>query len=230
MTQYKLTHIALLCVSIFGLGWAAPRDQQQNQPDPSTESGAYQAARNESDAQTRIKLLDDFAAKYPDSAQMPDAYRDYYTTYFSLEDYPRVIQYADKLVALGDKVDVEARILALVSREVAYSVSCGEPGLQTPDAYLKARDAGRLGLQLIGQWQKSDKVTDDQFGAEKNSFAIIFHGVTEMAESGLAGHTVNCSIAKPVVTGPPPQPYDGRNFDRMIDEIKEQQRQSPRVR
>jgi hypothetical protein len=46
---------------------------------------------------------------------MAEAYRDYNATYFELRDYPQIIDYADKLVALGDAVSVDSRILALVS-------------------------------------------------------------------------------------------------------------------
>lgn len=227
MTRHKL--IAIACLGVLVLCTAArtartaPQERQQNQPATSAEYAAYRAAHNENVAPTKIKLLDDFAAQYPDSALLPEVYRDYYLTYFSTGNYPQVIDYVDKLVALGDRVDVDSRILALVSREVAYSASCSDPGLRTPQAYAKARDAGRQGLQMFGQWQKPENVTEEQFAAEKRSFAIIFRDVAAMAESGLTGSAVNCSV-------PAREPYDRRNFDRMIDDIKEQQRQSPRVR
>lgn len=229
MTQYKLTAIACLAVLMFGLGRASPQDQQQNKPDPSTESGAYQAAHDESDARSKIKLLDDFAARYPDSAQMPDAYRDYYATYFSLEDYPRAIQYADKLVGLGDKVDLNSRILALLTREVAYFADCNDPALRTPEAYTQARDAGKEGLRMLGQWLKPENLTDDQFASEKKSFEIILSNVAAMGESGLEGRPVSC-LAPKLPPGANLTGNDGRVFNRMIKDILEQQRQSPRVR
>jgi hypothetical protein len=211
-----------------GLAWSVPQDQQQT---PSTaEVDAYQAARSENDTQAKLKLLDDLVTKYPHSALLPEIYRDYYQTYFAVENYPQVINYADKLLDFGDKVDVDSHILALVSREVAYSASCGDPELRTPQAYEKARDAGRLGLQLIGQWQKPENVSDEQFAAGKNSFSIIFHDLTEMAESGLLGLTVRC-LPAPSPDRKASPPYDRRKlFDRMIDELKTEQRESPQVR
>jgi len=234
MRQHKLAAIACLWVLVVcGTARTLPHDQELNQLDTSPENDAYQAAHNESNAQTKIKLLDNFAAKYPDSALLPQIYRDYYLTYFTSGNYPHVIDYADKLVALGDKLDVDSRMLALVSREVAYSASCSDPALRTPEAYAKARDAGREGLQMLGQWQKPGNLTDEQFAAEKKSFQIILNDVAGMAESGLAGSAVNCMVSTPApnrTSSPARTPYDRSNFDRMINDIKEQERQSPRVR
>jgi hypothetical protein len=208
---------------------SAPQDQQ-NQLGTSAESNAYQAARDENDPQTKIKLLDDFGGKYPASALLPEIYREYYLTYFSLGKYPQVIEYADKFAALGEKMSTDSRILALLSREVAYASGCSDPEFRTPEAYLKARDAGKLGLQLMGQWQEPEDVTEEQFASEKKSFGIIFHDVTEMTEAGLAGQAVNC-MPKPRSAGTAGPAQDRRQlFDHLIDQIKEQQRRSPQIR
>jgi hypothetical protein len=82
---------------------------------------------------------------------------------------------------------------------------------------------------MLGQWQKPENVTDEQFAAEKKSFGIILNDVAGIGESGLAGHAVDCPAPKQV-QGPARTPYDRRNFDQMINDIKEQERQSPRVR
>ena len=64
MRQHKLAAIACLGVLVVcGTAWTAPQDRQQKPPDTSAEYSGYQAAHNENDAQTKIKLLDDFAAK-----------------------------------------------------------------------------------------------------------------------------------------------------------------------
>jgi len=229
MTRYTLTAIACLGVLVFASGWAASQDQQQSPQGPSSDTVAYQVARDESDAQTKIKLLDDFTEKYPDSPLMPDAYRDYYEAYFAVENYPKTIEFADKFADLRDKIDVNSGIMALVTREVAYFAACNDAALRTPEAYAKARDAGKQGLELLGKWQKPENMTDEQFDSQKKSFEIILTGVTTMAESGLAGRQVSC-LAPKTPSVPPQAPYDGRTFDRMIKDIQEQQRQSPRVK
>lgn len=230
MRQSKFALIASLAILMAAnTARPAPQDQQQDQLAASLELDAYQAAHKESDPQTKIKLLDDFVDKYPDSPLMPDAYRDYYQTYFAVENYPKTIEFADKFVVLRDKIDIDSHIMALVTREVAYFASCNDAALRTPESYTKARDAGRQGLELLGRWQKPENLSDEQFDAEKKSFEIILTGVRSMAESGLEGHQISCLALKtPPV--PPQEPKDRSIFDRMIRDIQEEQRQSPRVK
>lgn len=209
----------LVCVSLactVTRAQAAP----QNQADASAEQSAYQAAHNEKDQQAKIKLLDDFVSAYPDSPLLPQAYRDRYEAYFLMGEYRQAIDYADKFAALGDKVDVNMRVLAIITREVAYSADCSHPELRVQNAYTKARDAGRQGLALLAQWHKPENLSQEQFDAEKKSFAIILSQVTQMAEAGLAGRNISC----------PANPPDPGNFEQMIRDIQEQEEQSPNVR
>ena len=104
----------LLCVSL-NCTVIRAQDTPQNQP-RAAEENAYQAARNEKDAQARIKLLDDFVAAYPDSPLLRNAYRDEYMTYFSLGNYPETANYADKFLAFGEKNDSADRLQALMTR------------------------------------------------------------------------------------------------------------------
>lgn len=195
------------------------QDTPQNQPG-AAEENAYQAAHNEKDAQAKIKLLDDFVAEYPDSPLLPQVYRDYDEAYFLIGKYAQAIDYADKLVALGDKVDVNMRVLTILTREVAYSADCSQPELRTQDAYAKARDAGKQGLALFAQWRKPEKLSQEQFDAEKKSFAIILARVANMGAAGLAGRNISC----------PSNPPDPGNFNQMIRDIQEQEQQGPNVR
>src|ERR1700751_1626340 len=68
------------------------------------EYNAYQAAAAEKNPAAQIKLLDDFIAKYPNSALLNYIYPLYYNNYFAQKNYPKTIEYADKLIAMGDKV------------------------------------------------------------------------------------------------------------------------------
>ncbi len=221
----QLAFVALGCASALlacvSLDCTMMRAQgtPQNQTS-AAEENAYQAAHNEKDAPAKIKLLDDFVAAYPESALLPQAYRDDYEAYFLIGKYPQAIDYADKLVALGDKVDVNMRVLAIITREVAYSADCGQPELRTEDAYAKARDAGKQGLALFTQWRKPENLSQEQFDAERKSFAIILAQVANMAAAGLAGRNISC----------PSKPPDPGNFNQMIRDIQEQEQQSPSVR
>src|SRR5260370_34146778 len=69
------------------------------------EYNAYQAAAAEKNPAQQIKLLDDFVAKYPNSALLIYIYPLYYNAYSQLKNWPKVIEYADKLLALGEKAE-----------------------------------------------------------------------------------------------------------------------------
>ena len=43
-------------------------------------------------------MLDDFVAKFPNSTLNPYVYQLYIKTYTELKNYPKVIEYADKLI------------------------------------------------------------------------------------------------------------------------------------
>src|ERR1700723_4249610 len=80
------------------------------------EDNAFQAARAETNPQNRIKLLDDFVSKFPNSTLM--TYRDqlYLSTYTDLKNYPKVLEYSDKMLAMGDKIDTGTRLQILQTR------------------------------------------------------------------------------------------------------------------
>jgi hypothetical protein len=82
---------------------AAAQDQKPSYTIP--EYNAFQAANAEKDPAAKIKLLDDFVAKYPSSTLLQYVYQLYYQAYMQTKNYPKTIEYADKLVAMGDKVD-----------------------------------------------------------------------------------------------------------------------------
>jgi hypothetical protein len=218
MARHTLTRAGVLGVTLSLLtaaAWTAPRNQQQSPPAKPAETSVFQAADREQDTALKIKLLDDFVAQYPDSSLLPRAYRDYYLAYFSLRKYAQSIEYADDLLALGANVDFGMRLEALLARESAYSIGCGDPAFQTPDAFTKARDAAALGLEMLARWQKPEALADDQFAAEKASLRIVFAQVGDLAKEGLANGQVACSA---------PPPADPGNFEHMINDIKAEDR------
>src|SRR5580698_11261144 len=68
------------------------------------EYNAFQAARGETNPQNRIKLLDDFVTKFPSSTLMTYVDQLYVSTYTDLKNYPKVLEYSDKMLAMGDKL------------------------------------------------------------------------------------------------------------------------------
>jgi len=177
---------AVLVISAAAATWAAPQEQQQQQAKPNytlAEYNAYQEAHGEKDPQAKIKKLDDFVMKFPGSALMLYIYGDYYITDYSLKDYGKTIEYVDKLLALP-MVDLGTRLQSLGYRAQAMLYGSGDKALQTPEAYTKAKDAAAAGLQTLGQWQKPQNMSDDQFATNKKGLGVLFNSVAGIAESG----------------------------------------------
>src|ERR1700756_4642862 len=109
--------------------WAAPQaPADQAKPGYTlAEYNQYQAADKETNPQQKVKLLDDFVKAYPNSSLMPYIYRDYYTTYMALKNYPSVIDYADKMIALGDKIDATGRLEAYYTRAQGFYLGMSSP-------------------------------------------------------------------------------------------------------
>src|ERR1700729_1638235 len=131
---------------------AAAQDQADANKAPAytmPEYNGFQACHAETNAQMRVKCLDDFVAKFPNSSLMPYVLQLYYTTYNELKNYPKTIEYADKLIALGDKAgDAGTRLQALYARSLAFNYAFSE---KPPDAdqLNKARAAALEGLKLL---------------------------------------------------------------------------------
>jgi hypothetical protein len=154
---------------------AAAQDQKPSYTIP--EYNAFQAANAEKDPAAKIKLLDDFVAKFPNSTLLQYVYQLYYQAYMQTKNYPKTIEYADKLVAMGDKVDPAVVLGALQARVQAFS------GLQlnpsAPDAndqLAKERDAALQGAKLLEAFPKpaAAKMSDDDFAKQKKPGIAFF--------------------------------------------------------
>src|SRR5262245_9454005 len=82
------------------------------QPYTMPEYNAEQACANDKNPSSQVKCLDDFVSKYPNSNLLVYVYPMYYQAYFQLKSYAKVMEYADKMVSLGDKVDANAKYAA----------------------------------------------------------------------------------------------------------------------
>jgi hypothetical protein len=215
MKRWKLFAIALLGM-VFALvsGIALTTAHAQSSAPPQTESDAFRSVQSDKD-------LDDFVTKYPNSALIPSAYRAHYVKNLQQRNYSQALLYLDKLLALGERIDTSTRLEALIARAQAYTLGCRDEALRTPSAYTSARDAATEGQHTLSEWEKPPNMTDQQFDAQKKSTAALFDSVKEIAEGGLSEPQVDsCKAAPP----------DPGKFDRIMNEIKSQEPQTPQVR
>src|ERR1700760_2608559 len=180
----KMAGLAMAAALSLNLGWAARANAQAAQTPAAggqdqgaagaagaakpqytmAEYNSYQAAAADKNPTTQVKALDDFVSKYPNSALMIYIYPLYYNAYSQLKNFQKVMDYADKLVALGDKADAGARYQALYARAFAYNQMVADPKLPpaSDQALAKsAQDAAVAGLAALDQVKKPDSLTDE---------------------------------------------------------------------
>src|SRR5215467_13984689 len=159
--------------SLRGQAAAAGGQDSAKQPYTLVEYNQEQACGAEKVPATQVKCLDDFVAKYPSSALLVYVYPLYVNAYNQLKNPDKVIEYADKTVALGnDKVEAVVRYQVLYARALAYATL--KPDAQAAGA-AKAREACTAGLKALDEVKKPDNVTDDDFKKQKQQPTILFH-------------------------------------------------------
>jgi tetratricopeptide (TPR) repeat protein len=208
VTGAGLLWIALAMGSGASQLWAAPQ-AAQDQAKPAytlAEYNQYQAADKETNPQQKIKLLDDFVKAYPNSTLMPYIYRDYYTTYMALKNFAQVIEYTDRMIALGDKIDATGRLEAYYTRAQAFYLGASAKELQTPDALTKARDAAVAGLKSLEDLKKPDNVPADQFEQQKKGVKVLFNAVAALASTTMKDYPAAIGYYKTVLSITPEDP------------------------
>ena len=140
--------------------WAVPQEKPAY---TRAEYDAYNVAANEKNPQQRLKLLDEFVAKYPNSSLLVYAYQVYYTTYNELKNYPKTVEYADRLLSFGDKLDVVTRFQALYLRTLAFNFAFSDKDPSAKEQATHAREAAFQGLKVLEELKKPEGVTDEQF-------------------------------------------------------------------
>jgi hypothetical protein len=190
-----------LAVGAGTLRAAQQQDQQAQKPAYTLpEYNAYKAADGEQNPQQKVKMLDDFVRQYPNSALLPFIYRDHYLTDYSLKNYPGTVEYAERMLALGEKVDTQGRLEASVARAQAFYVGSGtEKTFQTPDAQTKARDAALQGLKTLDDWKKPDPMAADQYEQQKKGFTVMFNSIAAMTSNSLKDYPAAAKYYKIVL-------------------------------
>src|SRR5882762_8779906 len=200
LTGAGLLWIALGVASGAGKLWAAPQDAAATPPKYTlAEYNAEEAAVKEQNPQNKIKLLDDFVKQYPNSTLMPYIYRAYYLTDYALKNYAGTLEYADRQLALGDKIDTQGRLEAEVARAQAYYVASNEKPLQTADVQTKARDAAGQGLKTLDEWKKPEAMAQDAYDQTKKGYTVLFNTIAAMTSMSLKDYPSAATSYKAVL-------------------------------
>ena len=181
----RTASLVAVLLAIGGAAWAqgAAPAAAQSPGYTTAEYNAYIAAKNTTDPQAKIKALDGFITQYNTPALMPFILREYYTTYLALKNYPKTMEYIDKYVALGDKIDAASKVTALYQRGQVYQAAATDAAMQTAEMLTKTRDSAAQGLTALAALQKPATASDAQFEATKKTIGFMFNSVNGVAAS-----------------------------------------------
>jgi tetratricopeptide (TPR) repeat protein len=175
------------------------------------EYNAEQACANDKVPASQIRCFDDFVSKYPNSALLPYVYQAYYQAYGAQKNYAKVIEYADKLIGLGDKVDAGTKLQAYNVREGAWTTLSAAD--QTAGA-AGARDAANKALATLGQIKKPDNVSDADFEKSKQPYVIFFNNTGAQASVLLKDYAGAMNFYKAVLAIDPDEPITHFNMGK----------------
>jgi hypothetical protein len=153
------------------------------------EYNAYTAAANDKTPATQLKELDDFVAKYPNSCLLNYVYPLYYQNYAAQKNYPKVMEFADKELALGDRLTPTEKYQAYSARAFAFN------NTQNPDpATCKAAyDAALKGADSVKDLPKPEGYDQAKFDDDKKKAVLSFQGTA--ANAAFAGKDYPNAIA-----------------------------------
>jgi tetratricopeptide (TPR) repeat protein len=217
----RLTGLAALMAVCLVLGGAANAYAQaaasgqdqgtSKQQYTMAEYNAEQACANDKVPASQIKCLDDFVSKYPNSNLLVYAYPLYYQAYQAQKNYAKVIEYADKQIGLGDKIDAPTRLQALNVRLGAYTALPAAE--QTPQAK-GARDAAALALRTLDEIKKPEGVSDDDFKKSKLPYIVFFNNTAAQASVLLKDYAAANNFYKAILVVQPDEPVTYYNMGK----------------
>jgi hypothetical protein len=115
-----------------------------------------------------------------------------------LKNFPKVIENADKLLALGDKVEAPIRYQAYFARAFAYTNIAPPP--TDPAQATKARQMALEGLKTLTDLKKPDNLSQADFDAQKKQPTILFNYTAANASMVLKDYPAAIESYKGVLT------------------------------
>src|SRR5713226_654970 len=150
------------------------------------EYNAEQACAAEKTPAPLFKCLDDFVAKYPNSDLLSYIYPLYYQAYSAQKNYAKMIESADKLAGLGDKIDALTRFNAYFTHATAYYAMVSDP-VAGPNASKDvaqakaAQAAAASALKTLDEVKKPENVTDAVWKEQMTKSQVTLNGIAAQA-------------------------------------------------
>jgi hypothetical protein len=161
------------------------------------EYNAEQACAAEKSPVPLLKCLDDFVSKYPNSDLLSYIYPLYYQAYSAQKNYAKMIESADKLAGLSEKIDALTRFNAYFTHATAYYAMVSDPvagpnlSKDVPQAKA-AQAAAASALKTLDDVKKPENVTDAVWKEQMTKSQVTLNGIAAQA----AMNAKDCSGAR----------------------------------
>jgi len=183
------------------------------------EYNAYTTAANEKTAAAQLKLLDDFAAKYPNSCLMNYIYPLYYQNYASQKNFPKVVEFVDKMLGLGDRLTPGEKYQAYSGRAFAFN-NTPNPDQATAAAAYKSALEGAKSVEAL---PKPEGMDDAKWGEQKKQAILGFHSTAAAAAMAAKDYANAVTEYKTVLVSNPDDfvanYYLGRAYSAMNQQL-----------
>ncbi len=174
------------------------------------EYNAYTAAANEKNPAAQLKALDDFVAKYPNSTLLNYVYPLYYQNYAAQKNYPKVMEFADKEIALGDKASATERYQAYSARAFAFNNTPNPDVATAKAAYQAALD----GAKSVNALPKPEGYDQAKFDEDKKKAILSFNGTAANAAFAAKDYPNAIATYKTILTTNPDDFISNFNIGR----------------
>jgi len=163
------------------------------------EYNAYTAAANEKSAPAQLKALDDFVAKYPNSCLLNYIYPLYYQNYAAQKNFPKVVEYSDKMLGLRTRLTPGEKYQAYSARAFAFN-NTANPDVATAKA---AYDAAEAGAKSVGDLPKPEGLDDAKWAEQKKQAVLGFNSTAAAAAMAAKDYPSAVTAYKTVLASNP---------------------------
>jgi len=165
-----------------------PQQQKKEINDPA-EYNAYVGAAQQTDAAAKISGLEAFLTQYPNSVMKEDALELLMGTYQQAGNQAKVIDAANRLLAVNPD---NTRALVLL----AYNERAGQK-------WADARQHAERGLQALAKMAKPDGVSDADFAKQKTQLGGLLNSVAGFSALQLKDYAAAQQFLRPAVEADP---------------------------
>jgi tetratricopeptide (TPR) repeat protein len=186
-------------------GQPVPADAPKVDPEEEKAYKAFYDANTPQQADARIKMGEDFVAKYPKSKYAEVVYARLMQDYFNKQQIPKMYDVADKALALNPD---DVSVLVLEGWVIPHNI---DPNSMDTERLLnKAEAQEKHALELLPALPKPPTMTDDQFAKAKNDALSQAHsglGLVDFRKQDYANSVTELQEGEKLAAVPDPTDF-----------------------